>query len=173
MIVMTLNCRGLASIPKKLAMRRLVDKQFIDVLFLQETKCDGVILMGEMESLFKDWKFVSMDPKGKLGGLLLGWRTSHFQLLNAWAMGSSLCASIYSIELKMALCCVNLYGPYVDRERFWINLFKMDCLKSSKLILGGDLNFSIGFSKIWGVKAKVDILSYFSLGRWMGLVLWI
>ena len=76
-------------------------------------------------------------------------------------MGSGLCVLLYSIELKLALCCVNVYGPYKDRERLWINPFKTDCLKSSKLILGGDLNFSVGFSKIWGVKAKVDILSYF------------
>ena len=68
MIVMTLNCRGLASLPKKLAVFRMIAEHFIDVLFLQETKCDGVILMGEMESLFKDWKFVSVDAKGKLGG---------------------------------------------------------------------------------------------------------
>ena len=37
----------------------------------------------------------------------------------------------------------------------------MECLKSSKLILGGDLNFFVGFSEIWGVKAKVDNLSDF------------
>ena len=102
------------------------------------------------------------------GGLLLGWRNRHFLFLNAWAMGSGLCVLLYSSELKLALCCVNVHGPYVDRERFWINLFKTDCLKSSKLILGGDLNFSIGFSKIWGVKAKVDILSYFFIRQMDG-----
>ena len=42
MIVMTLNCRGLASKPKKLAICRLVDDQSVDVLFLQETMGDGV-----------------------------------------------------------------------------------------------------------------------------------
>ena len=83
-------------------------------------------------------------------------------------MGSSLCASLYSIELKMALCCVNLYGPYVDKERFWIRLFKMECLKSSKLILGGDLNYSVGFSEIWGVRARVDILSDFFIRKMDG-----
>ena len=63
----------------------------------------------------------------------------------------------------MALCCVNLYGPYVDREResFWINLLKMDCLKSCKLIFGRYLNYFVGFLEIWGVRARVDILSYY------------
>ena len=83
-------------------------------------------------------------------------------------MGSVLSASLYSIELKMALCCVNLYGPYVDRERFWINMFKIECIKSSKLILGGDLNYSIGFFEIWGVRARVDILLDFFIRQMDG-----
>ena len=82
MIVMTLNCRGLASIPKKLAVCRLVDEQFIDVLFLQETMGDGVIFVGELDSMLKGWRFVSVDAKGKSRGLLLGCRTRHFHLLN-------------------------------------------------------------------------------------------
>ena len=80
MIVMPLNYRGFARIPKKLAVCRLIDEQFIDVLFLQETMCDGVMLVAKMESMLKDGKFVSVDAKGKSGGrgTLLGWRTHHF-----------------------------------------------------------------------------------------------
>ena len=59
-------------------MGRLIDEHFIDVLFLQETMCDGVMLVGEMELMLKYWKFVSVNAKGKSGGLLLGWRTHHF-----------------------------------------------------------------------------------------------
>ena len=59
-----------------------------------------------------------MDAKGKSGGLLLGWRIRQFQLINAWAVGSGLCASLHSFELKMTICCLNLYGTYVDRESF-------------------------------------------------------
>ena len=33
---------------------------------------DGSILVGELEKLLKDWNFVSVDAKGKSGGLLLG-----------------------------------------------------------------------------------------------------
>ena len=51
MIVMSLNCRGLASKPKKLVVCRLATDQFIDVLFLQETMGDGVLFVSELESL--------------------------------------------------------------------------------------------------------------------------
>ena len=33
--------------------------------------------------------------------------------------------------------------------------------KGEKLILGGDLNFSLGFSEIWGNRARLDPLFYF------------
>ena len=65
MIIMTLNCRGLASNPKKLAVRRLIDEQGVDVLFLQETMGDRVILVDELETMLKEWKFVSVDAKAK------------------------------------------------------------------------------------------------------------
>ena len=81
MIMMTLNFRGLASLPKKLAVQRLIDEQFLDIIFLQETMCDGIILVGELELMLKDWKFVSVEAKGRSGGLLLGWRTRNFHLL--------------------------------------------------------------------------------------------
>ena len=63
-------------------------------------------------------------------------------------MGSGLCASVFSIELNMEVCFVNIYGPYIDREDFWNFLLKLNCLKCDKLILGGDLNFSMGLSEI-------------------------
>ena len=80
--------------------------------------CDGSILVGELELLLIYWNFVSVDAKGRSGVLLLGWRTRNFQLLNAWALCSGLCAILYSIELQMDLCFINLYGPYIDREVF-------------------------------------------------------
>ena len=161
MIMMTLNIMGLANIPKKLVVRRLIDEHFLDVIFLQESMCDGSILVGELETMLKYFKFLSMDAKGKSRGLVLGWRTHKFHFLNAWAMCSGLCVSLYSIELKMDLVFVNLYGPYMDKELFWNNLFKLDGLMSYKLIFGGDLNFSLGYSEILGVKSRVDVLSNF------------
>ena len=80
-------------------------------------------------------------------------------------MGSGLCASLHSFELKLTICCLNLYRPYVDREIFWYNSFKMEGLMSSKLILGGDLNYYVGLSEIWGVKARVDNLSDFFIRK--------
>ena len=161
MIVMTLNCRGLASKPKKLAVCRLVTEQSFDVLFLQETMGDGVLFAGDLDFLLSGWTFVSVDAKGKSRGLLLGWRSRFLLFLNSWAMDSRLCVSLYSTELKMDLCFVNVYGAYVEREGFWNKLLDFVSLNCTKLIFGGDLNFSLGLSEICGVRAKINCLSGF------------
>ena len=61
----------------------------------------------------------------------------------------------------MDLCFVNMYGPFVNREIFWNNVFNLECLSCNNLIFGGDLNYSVGFSEIRGAKARVDSLSDF------------
>ena len=67
MILMTLNCRGLASLPKKLAIKRLIKEQSLDVIYLQETMCEGCMLVKDLELMLKGWQFVSVDARGRSG----------------------------------------------------------------------------------------------------------
>ena len=76
-------------------------------------------------------------------------------------MESGLCVSLYSTELQMEICFINIYGPYVDREGFWFNLLDFISTHCTKIIFGGDLNFSMGISEIWGDRARIDCLSDF------------
>ena len=64
MLLMTLNCRGLASKPKKLAVCRLVEDQHVDVLFLQESMGIGQVLVVELENMLNGWTFISLDARG-------------------------------------------------------------------------------------------------------------
>jgi hypothetical protein len=52
-----------------------------------------------------------------------------------------------------------MYGPYSERIPFWDFVFKIDLLKVDNLILGGDLNFSLGVAEVWGPNARPDHLS--------------
>ena len=92
--------------------------QSVDVLFLQETMGDGVLFAGNMELLLPGWNFCSVDAKEKSGSLLVGWRNRFLLFLNSWAMDLGLCVSLYSTEIQMEICFVNIYGPYVDKEGF-------------------------------------------------------
>ena len=44
---------------------------------------------------------------------------------------------------------------------FWDNLFSKPFFSHDQLIVGGDLNFTLGVAKIWGPKAIPDPLSDF------------
>ena len=172
MILMSLNVRGLASLPKKLAVKRLIDLHSADVLFIQETMIEGGDLVHELELMIHGWHFISVDALGRSGGLILGWKSCNFLFINAWALRAGLCAVLFDYELQKEISFVNLYAPYLDRESFWNNLTKLDCLLSPFLVFGGDLNFSMGLSEIWGVHAQIDPLTNFfqNLLENMGLV---
>ena len=42
---------------------------------------DGLSLAGELELLLSGWIFISLDAKGKSGGLLLAWRIRIYKCL--------------------------------------------------------------------------------------------
>ena len=55
MILMSLNVRGLASLPKKLAVKRLISQHAVDVIFIQETMIEGCVLVQDLELLIHGW----------------------------------------------------------------------------------------------------------------------
>ena len=122
---------------------------------------EGCVLVQDLEHLIHGWQFILVDAKGISGGLILGWKSCNFLFLNTWAMKAGLCAVLFSYDLQKEISFVNLYAPYLDRETFWNNLIKMYVFLSPFLVFGGDLNFSLGLSEIWGVKAQEDPLSNF------------
>ena len=56
---------------------------------------------------------------------------------------------------------VNVYGPYQDRVVLWDRPFSKPFLSNDRVIIGGDLNFTLGVSKIWGPRAIPDPLSHY------------
>lgn len=58
----------------------------------------------------------------------------------------------------MNLCFVNIYVMYEKRELFWNNLLSKHFLEKNNIIMGGDLNFSLGKYEIWGPTDRVDNL---------------
>ena len=55
----------------------------LDVIYLQETMCEGCMLVKDLELMLNGWQFVSVDARGRSRGLLVGWKTRNFLLLNA------------------------------------------------------------------------------------------
>jgi hypothetical protein len=83
---------------------------------------------------------------------------NHVKLQNSWASESCLGVDIFLEGLGLELRLLNVYGPYSDRITFWDTLFKKNLLKEKPLILGGDLNLSLGNVEVWGPSARPDPL---------------
>ena len=63
---------------------------------------------------------------------------------------------IYFTELGTEIRMINIYGPCHHWENFWEPLLSAKILQSDNIILGGDLNFSLGFRDSWRSAAQFD-----------------
>ena len=72
MILLSFNCRGLASQPKKLAFRNLISQYNPDILMLQETLGKGEEIIAFLSKSMPGWLFRAIDADGRSGGLVTG-----------------------------------------------------------------------------------------------------
>ena len=79
MIFISYNCRGLASQPKKLALRELVRVHSPDVLMLQETLGKGEEVIGLLTKLLPGWLFQTLDANGRNGGVVTGYKAGNLR----------------------------------------------------------------------------------------------
>eukprot|EP00253_Pinus_taeda_P019083 PITA_19083 len=114
-----------------------------------------------LKSSFPGWSFHAIDAEGHSGGLAIGIKEGRMLINSLWGMDHALGTKISSPDMGVSLLMLNIYGPCQGREQFWNNLLSKDLIKDRSLILGGDLNFSIGTSEAWGPNARVDPLSDF------------
>jgi len=84
-----------------------------------------------------------------------------YKVINSWGFDSGLSITVISTELEEPLNIVNIYRPCQNRDLFWDKTFSKYFLKEHQVILGGDLNFSLGFSEVWGTHARTDPLTSF------------
>jgi len=159
MKLMSYNCRGLAGPHKKSAFRRVLTLEHPDVILLQETLGVGDVIKNSLESWLPGWSFLTLDVKGRSGGLAVGWKNSCLKLVDSWGMDSVLCVDLMSADLGFTIKVINVYGPYHNRVPFWDELTGNPLLSGDSLVIGGDLNFSLGQNEVWGPHAHVDSLA--------------
>eukprot|EP00253_Pinus_taeda_P007705 PITA_07705 len=68
---------------------------------------------------------------------------------------------IVSTDFNFPLLFVNVYGPCRARVPFWNALLSKGLIKDKNLIIGGDLNFSLGIAEAWGPLVREDPLTDF------------
>jgi len=161
MIIASWNCRGLASKPKKLALKEWLQKSNSDIIFLQETLGKGSEVESCLKSLLPGWIFHAIDSSGHSGGLAIGYREGKIKCLNQWGLRNAMGMEIRAPEFPSSFQIVNIYGPCQGREAFWLELLAKSLMKLPLMVVGGDLNFSLGRAEAWGPSAREDPLTEF------------
>ena len=167
MKILSFNCRGLAGPGKKSAFIRVLTLEHPDVILLQETLGLGEVIQERLESWIPGWSFVTLDAKGRSGGLAVGWRISGVKLINSWGSEGVLGVVVFSEELGISFSVINVYGPYINRVPFWDSLLQNPLVSGDSVVLGGDFNFSLGHNEVWGPHAQVDSLAGFFVQKLM------
>ena len=83
MKILSFNCRGLAGPGKKPAFIRVLTLEHPDVIMLQETMGEGEVIWERLESWLPGWSFVTVDARGRSGGLAVGWKNCCVKLINS------------------------------------------------------------------------------------------
>ena len=88
MKLLSLNYRGLESTRKKLALKRMISVQTLEVILLQETMGSELEVEKLLSSILPYYSFMTQSARGHSGGLALGWKKYCIRCTNTW--GSSL-----------------------------------------------------------------------------------
>lgn len=97
MIILSYNCRGLASLPKKLALKELVRSNKPDIILLQETLGKGEEVTGCLVKLLPGWSFHVIDANEHSGGVALGFNVKVLREISSWGWENVLDVELYSI----------------------------------------------------------------------------
>lgn len=88
--------------------------------------------------------------------MAIGINPRSIKMDSTWGGAGFIGLDIFSAELGMNLRVVNVYAPCSQRESFWQHLLHLSMMNEDRVIIGGDLNFSLGFRESWGSDAQFD-----------------
>jgi hypothetical protein len=117
-------------------------------IILQETMGLSTKVKKVLEGFLPGWAFEAVDVAGRSRGLAIGWLHRQIRCDNLWGIQLGIGADFFSREVNLSFSVLNLYGPYQSRLQFWEDLFRKSLCCNPDLIVGGDLNFSLGEAEI-------------------------
>ncbi|XVE81889.1 hypothetical protein DITRI_Ditri15bG0102300 [Diplodiscus trichospermus] len=161
----TWNIRGLGRGEKKRAVKKLVSKGKLNMLFLQETKLKNTsVRLSRWLRGSSFFRGVFVDAEGTAGGLVTCWDENFFEeesriTSNRFIL---LIGFIKSINLRCGF--MNLYAPNDDAERmnFWNELEELLSNVEIPWCLGGDFNVVRSSEEKIGVVYNQTAMSQFS-----------
>jgi hypothetical protein len=145
---LTLNYQGLANPSKKSPLKRLIENIKPYIIPLQELISNSEKITRELSKMFSIWdlNFTEANAIGRSRGNLTRCKKCSFTLTNSWYFPTRLGTSHFSLDMGKDITIMNVCGPYMDRVEQWDNFFNMECIQNGLVVVGGDLNFTLGDS---------------------------
>lgn len=109
-IILSLNYWGLTSLPKWLSLKRIVEYDHPEIIFLKETLGPNETIKKCLEGLLGGWYFICLDASGHSSSLVIGWSNKLIKLINSWRLIIGLFLKFFSEELGRHFYLLNVYG---------------------------------------------------------------
>jgi hypothetical protein len=107
------------------------------VILLEEVMTDAEKITLELLKLLVSWDFIFIDVIGRFGGNITGWKKYHFTFTNLGYFTIGPGTSIFSLHIGKQTTLLNIYGPYLDRVKYWDKIFKMDSIHIGLVVVRG------------------------------------
>lgn len=100
----SLYIRRLRGQSKKLAHKRMMDLDRLDIVLIQETMGRGSHLISNLKNPMASWNFLATQSEGFSEGLIIGWN-QNVTLINTFSIHLGLCISkSLSLDLTILEC---------------------------------------------------------------------
>ena len=96
MILISYNCRGLASPHKKSSLKRMITLLNPQIILLQETMDPRDLVKESLESWLPGWAFEAVDVAGRSRGIAIGRLTTMIGCDNFWGFRVGIGIEVYS-----------------------------------------------------------------------------
>ena len=114
MILISYNCRGLASPHKKSSLKRMITLLSPQIILLQETMGSRDLVKEALESWLPGWAFEAVDAAGRSGGVAIGWMSTIIRCENFWGFHGVIGIKVYRRDIDRVFSMVNIHGPYQE-----------------------------------------------------------
>jgi len=114
-----------------------------------------------MHALRPSWVTCALNDFGTSGGLLVSWDPTIYDLVPFITIGGILLTGT-SINDNRDLTLLNVYGPCMERIKFWKLIVESGLLDIKNLIIVGDLNFVSSQRNFGGVPPRKLHLTVFT-----------
>jgi len=150
MKVISWNVRGINGQTKQRLLKRKVQKEKPDIIFVQETKCANNIIQIVNRKPGRRMEHMDIDSHGWEGGLVTWWNPHVIKILSSEASRHFLALEFQIIGNSDIYLCINVYGPQKLEEKLRL-LSSLMNLKlrypKAKVSLRGDFNMITSLSE--------------------------